>query len=145
MPNQHRAMRQLQAIAGPLMDGQSRSKRKRPGKDVRTTLLIVAAGFAAAYLSRGNGRVPLILGCTSVLVATCYWHRANQAAVRLLVGVVPVVLMLGMALAQYKGTKAVAADVTAGATDAQSTVSANMVSGARDVGEKILALFIGTG
>jgi hypothetical protein len=130
----------------PMLDGSSRARHKRSSKDYRTTALIVAAGVVAAYLARDQrGPVSLMLGCLSVLVATCYWHRANQAAVRLLVGVVPVVLMLGMALAQYKGTKAMAADVTAGASTSTETMTAGAVTTVGDVGKWLLTLFFGNG
>jgi len=143
MPRQHRPAGQHPAIGSPLFEGHSRTKHKRTAKDYRNTILIVAAGVVAAYLTRDTRHVPLLLGCLSVLVATCYWHRGNQAAVRLLVGVVPVVLLLGMTLAQYKGTKAMAADVTAGATNAQTTVSAGMVTSVQDIGARIVDALVG--
>lgn len=128
-----------------MLDGHSRSRRKRDRNDYLITIGILVSGALLAYANHKTRSVPLLLGCTAVLAATCYWHRANPAAVRLLVGVVPVALLLGMTLAQYKGTKGMAADVTASATSAQTTVSANAVTGAGDIGKWLLELFIGRG
>lgn len=140
MPRQHRPGRHGPAIGTPLMlDGSSRAKRKRDRSDYWRTAGIVAGGVLLAYLTRGqHGHVALIVGCLSVLAATCYWHRRNPDRVALLVGVVPVVLVLGMALALTPATKPAARRFTAGASSYSETMSAGAVTGVGDVAQWVL-------
>ena len=112
-----------------MLDGNSRS-RKRPAKDYLATFAIAAAGVLLAYMTRDQrGQVSLILGCLSILAATgwWHWHGRNSQAFALLVGVVPVAVILGMALAFTAATRAPAANVTKTAGTGTETVTAGIV------------------